>query len=216
VANRLRPSPVAASAKPTSLPDPLVAVALVAAPIVLESRYRLLVKSLMRLRRSRRGRWGLGAGYGLVALTLVLLAARHFRATGWPLTSGRPGLLVAAGVLLILAQALKALGWGRLFGRDERPSPLALAAGNGGAALIGVILPGRFDDAMRVAVVRRYPGCPSGIPALCLSLVMLGLIDSIALAPLGDDRALGADVERVWRGVVVTGVLRERVLEAVR
>src|SRR5205807_2289648 len=53
-----------------------------------------------------------------------------------------------------------------------------------GAALIGVVLPGRFDDAMRVAVVRRYPGCPAGVRALCLSLVMLGLIDSVALAPL--------------------------------
>jgi hypothetical protein len=46
------------------------------------------------------------------------------------------------------------------------------------------VLPGRFDDAMRVAVVRRYPGCPAGVRALCLSLVMLGLIDSVALAPL--------------------------------
>ena len=67
---------------------------------------------------------------------------------------------------------------------DERPKALALAAGNGGAALIGLVLPGRFDDAMRVAVVRRYPPCPAGVRALCLSLVMLGLIDSAALAPL--------------------------------
>jgi hypothetical protein len=37
---------------------------------------------------------------------------------------------------------------------------------------------------MRVAVVRRYPGCPAGVRTLCLSLVMLGLIDSVALAPL--------------------------------
>ena len=37
---------------------------------------------------------------------------------------------------------------------------------------------------MRVAVVRRYPGCPAGVRALCLSLVILGLIDSVALAPL--------------------------------
>jgi uncharacterized membrane protein YbhN (UPF0104 family) len=37
---------------------------------------------------------------------------------------------------------------------------------------------------MRVAVVRRYPGCPAGVRALCLSLVMLGLIDSVAVAPL--------------------------------
>jgi hypothetical protein len=32
--------------------------------------------------------------------------------------------------------------------------------------------------------VRRYPRCPAGIRVLCLSLVMLGLIDSVALAPL--------------------------------
>jgi hypothetical protein len=91
---------------------------------------------------------------------------------------------VAAGLLLLLGYALKAFGWARLFRREERPTPLALAAANGGAAVIGVVLPGRFDDAMRIAVVRRYPGCPAGVRALCLSLVMLGLIDSAALAPL--------------------------------
>ena len=181
---RFRPHSDAASAKPASLPEPLAALAVVAAPIALESRYRMLLSALVRLRRSRRGRWSLALGYGLVAVALALLTVRHFRTSGWPLTRGHPGLLVAAGLLLLLAQALKALGWGRLFGRDERPSPLALAAGNGGAALIGVILPGRFDDAMRVAVVRRYPGCPAGIRVLCLSLLMLGLIDSVALAPL--------------------------------
>ena len=115
---------------------------------------------------------------------LALLAARHFATTSWPLSGGEPGVLVAVGLLLLLAQGLKAYGWGRLFAPSERPRPLALAAGNGGAALIGVVLPGRFDDAMRVAVVRRYPGCPAGVRVLCLSLVVLGLIDSVALAPL--------------------------------
>ena len=43
---------------------------------------------------------------------------------------------------------------------------------------------------MRVAVVRRYPPCPVGVRALCLSLVMLGLIDSVALAPLAFAAAL--------------------------
>jgi len=175
---------LAASVTPASVAEPLVVLAAAASPIVLESRYRLLLTALARLRRSRRGRWSLGLGYGLVAAALALLAVRHFATAGWPLTGGRPGLLVAAGLLLVLAQALKALGWGRLFGLDERPSPFALAAGNGGAALVGVILPGRFDDAMRIAVVRRYPSCPAGIRVLCLSLVMLGLIDSVALAPL--------------------------------
>ncbi len=164
--------------------DPLTAVVVSAAPILLESRYRLLIGACVDLRRSRRGRWLLGAVTGAVTLVLAALAARHFAAMSWPLSTRHPGLLVAAGFLLVLAQALKAVGWGRLFAAAERPAALALAAGNGGAALVGVLLPGRFDDAMRVAVVRRYPGCPAGVRVLCLSLVMLGLIDSVALAPL--------------------------------
>jgi uncharacterized membrane protein YbhN (UPF0104 family) len=164
--------------------DPLAAIAVPLAPIVLEGRYRLLVGALWRFGRSRRGRWALAAASGAVVVVLALLAARHFATTSWPLANGDPGLLVAAGLLLLLAQTLKAYGWGRLFPPQERPKALALAAGNGGAALIGVVLPGRFDDAMRIAVVRRYPGCPAGVRALCLSLVMLGLIDSVALAPL--------------------------------
>ncbi len=164
--------------------DPLAVIAVSAAPIVLEGRYRVLVGALARLRRSGGGRWALGAAYGAVAIALAVLAARHFATAPWPLSSGDPGLLVAAGLLLLLAQVLKAFGWARLFRPEERPSAFALAAGNGGAALIGVVLPGRFDDAMRIAVVRRYPGCPAGVRALALSLVMLGLIDSAALAPL--------------------------------
>jgi uncharacterized membrane protein YbhN (UPF0104 family) len=149
----------------------------------------------------------LAVGYGAIAIALALLAARHFATTSWPLSSGDPGVLVAAGLLLLLAQALKALGWARLFKLDERPTPLALAAGNGGAALIGVVLPGRFDDAMRIAVVRRYPGCPAGLRALALSLVMLGLIDSAALAPLASVGAAfpGAGLG-VRAGLAVVGV----------
>jgi uncharacterized membrane protein YbhN (UPF0104 family) len=182
---------------PTPLPpstrlqrDPLTAIAVPLAPIVLEGRYRVLVGALWRLGRSRPGQWALAAGSGALVVALALLAARHFATTSWPLASGNPSVLVAAGLLLLLAQALKAYGWGRLFTPEERPKALALAAGNGGAALIGVALPGRFDDAMRIAVVRRYPGCPACVRVLCLSLVMLGLIDSVALAPLAFAAAL--------------------------
>jgi uncharacterized membrane protein YbhN (UPF0104 family) len=139
---------------------------------------------------SRRTKWVLAAASGACAIGGGFLVARHFASTPWPLTRGEPAVLLAAGLLLLLAQALKAFGWARLFAPPERPHPLALAAGNGGAALIGVVLPGRFDDAMRVAVVRRYPGCPAGVRSLCLSLVMLGLIDSVALAPLALAAAL--------------------------
>src|SRR5438132_7350973 len=108
--------------------DPLAVIAISTAPIVLEARYRLLLGALWQLRRSRRGRRVLAAGPGAFAIALALLAARHFATTSWPLSSGQPGLLVAAGLLLLLAQALKAYGWGRLFTPDERPKPLALAA----------------------------------------------------------------------------------------
>jgi uncharacterized membrane protein YbhN (UPF0104 family) len=143
-----------------------------------------LINALLRIRHSRRSRWALGIGSAAVWIAVALLAARHFATMSWGLSRGRPGLLLAAGALLLIAQGLKAYGWGRLFAPCERPAALALAAGNGGAAMAGVVLPGRFDDAMRVAVVRRYPGCPAGVRALCLSLVMLGLIDSVALTPL--------------------------------
>jgi Lysylphosphatidylglycerol synthase TM region len=137
-----------------------------------------------RLRASPTTRRTVVIGSLLVTAALAVLAGHHVASTRWPLADGRPGLVVAAGLLLLLAQAFKALGWGRLFRRAERPSTFALAAGNGGAALVGVVLPGRFDDVARVAVVRRYPGCPAGVRVLCLSLVMLGLIDTVALAPL--------------------------------
>jgi hypothetical protein len=49
----------------------------------------------------------LAAGSGAVAIVLALLAARHFATTSWPLSGGQPGVLVAAGLLLLLAQALQ-------------------------------------------------------------------------------------------------------------
>jgi len=143
-----------------------------------------LVEQVVHVARSRSGRLALTAGSGALALALAVLAGRHFAETSWPLSQGQPGLLVATGLLFLLAYAFKAYGWRRLFAADERPQPLALAAANGGASVTGVALPGRFDDVVRIAIVRRYPGCPAGVRALCLSLVMLGLIDSAALAPL--------------------------------
>jgi hypothetical protein len=195
-----------------------VDIAVPLAPILLERRYRLLVDALWRLGRSRPGQWALAVGSGAVVVVLALLAARHFASTSWPLASGNPGVLVAAGVLLLLAQALKAYGWGRLFVPDERPGALSLAAGNGGAALVGLVLPGRFDDAMRIAVVRRYPGCPAGVRVLCLSLVMLGLIDAVALAPLAFVAALfpgaGLGVRAALGLVALGGVAAAAVIVA--
>jgi Lysylphosphatidylglycerol synthase TM region len=141
-------------------------------------------RGLRRLGCSAQARLALAAGSGTVVLVLSILAARRFADTPWPLSRGHPGLLMAAALLFLVAYALKICAWRRLFAADERPQALALAAATGGASIAGLALPARCADVVRIAIVRRYPGCPAGVRTLCLSLVVLGLIEIAALAPL--------------------------------
>jgi uncharacterized membrane protein YbhN (UPF0104 family) len=134
--------------------------------------------------RSRRGKTAVSVLSGLLAAGALLLAVRHFVREGWPLDGGDPVVIASVGVLFLVAYALKAFGWARLFRPAERPPPLALAAAGGGASVMGLALPGRFDEAIRIAIVRRYPACPACVRTLCFSLVTLGLIDAVALSPL--------------------------------
>ncbi|MGI8607202.1 MAG: hypothetical protein ACR2L0_08660, partial [Gaiellaceae bacterium] len=115
---------------------------------------------------------------------LLAIALRHFVHDGWPLSGGNPFVIAGAGLLFLLAFGLKAYGWRRLFRVGERPGALSLAAAGGGASMMGIALPGRFDEAVRVAIVRRYPDCPAGIGTICLSLFTLGLVDTLALVPM--------------------------------
>jgi len=50
----------------------------------------------------------------------------------------------------------------------------------------------RVDDAIRIAVVKRYPGTKTGIGTLGLSLIILGLLDNAALTPLASVAAAGS------------------------
>jgi Lysylphosphatidylglycerol synthase TM region len=139
---------------------------------------------LVRAGRSRRGRVLVSLGLATVTTVILALAAGSLLDSGWPLAYGNPALVAAAGLLFVLAYGFKAYGWRRLFRASERPPPLALAAAGGGASIMGVVLPGRFDELIRITIVRRYPGCPVCVRGLCLSLVTLGLIDAVALSPL--------------------------------
>src|SRR5947207_10636776 len=105
--------------------------------------------------------------------------------SGWPLASADPLLVVAAGILFLFAYAFKAWGWQRLFPVEQRPGALTRAAAGGAASVGGVALPGRFDEAIRIAVVRRLPGKKTaGLGAICLTLIVVGLLDSAALTPM--------------------------------
>ena len=126
----------------------------------------------------------LGVGSAVLGLGAVVLTIRHFATTGWPIHDANAWLVLVAGELFLLAYGLKAWGWQCLFARDRRPRVLTLAAAGGAASVGGVALPGRFDEVVRIAVVRRCRGCKTSIGAVGLSVVLLGLLDSAALTPL--------------------------------
>src|SRR6478752_2023975 len=146
-----------------------------------------------RLAGSRRVRIGVNAVFMTGALAAAALTVMHFVHSGWPLANADPVLVSAAGILFLFAYAFKAWGWQRLFSPHERPQALTLAAAGGAASVGGVALPGRFDEAIRIAVVRRLPGKTAGLGAICLTLIVVGLLDSAALAPLASVAAAATE-----------------------
>jgi Lysylphosphatidylglycerol synthase TM region len=162
---------------------------------------------LVRLGASRRGRVTVSLGLSLLTTAILVVAGRSLVDAGWPLAGSNPGLIAIVGLLFLLAYAFKAYGWRRLFPANERPGPLALAAAGGGASIMGVALPGRFDEVIRIAIVRRYPGCPVCVRGLCLSLLTLGLIDAVALSPLATAAAaFPGNSPAVRAGFAVLGI----------
>ena len=142
------------------------------------------MEGLLGLARSRKLRFALNGGSMIAVAVVIALTTRHFVRHGWPLHHANVFLVVVAAGIFLAAYGFKAVGWSRLFSKDERPSSLELAAAGGAAAVTGIALPGRFDEAVRIGMVRRFRGKRTGVGALCLSLLLLGLIDSAALSPI--------------------------------
>ena len=168
--------------------------------------------------RSRRGKVALNAISVAIGLLVAALAARHFAEAGWPLAGADIPLMAAAGVLFLLAYAFKAYGWHRLFAPSDRPRTLTLATACGAASVSGAALPGRFDDAIRVAIVRRSRCSESGVATVCFSLFMLGLIDTAALMPLASAAAASPDTSagvRVAMAIVAAAGFGAAILIAI-
>jgi uncharacterized membrane protein YbhN (UPF0104 family) len=173
------------------------------------------MRAVVGLCRSRKGKIALNVGSALLGIVVALLAARHFAETGWPLANADFQLVAAAGGFFLLSYAFKAFGWQRLFSPASRPHKMALAAAGGAACVGGAALPGRFDDVVRVAVVRRFGAGDSGVGTVCLSLFMLGLVDTAALMPLASSAAATSDSSvgvRAGMGVVAAAGIAAAVL----
>ncbi len=143
----------------------------------------------------------------LVALAVAGLVVRHFAHTGWPLRRANLWLVGLAAVIFVGAYAAKAWGWQRLFARDQRPAVLTLAAAGGAASVSGIALPGRCDEVVRFAVVRRCRRRRASFGAVALSLFLLGLLDSAALTPLASVAAAVTNVGGwMQAGLIVVAV----------
>jgi hypothetical protein len=148
--------------------------------------------AVMRLISNRKVQLVLNGGFGLALLAVAYVSVRHFVGSGWPIHHADPVLVVGAALLFLVAAAFKAWGWQRLFQAEERPGAGALAFAGGAACVGGIALPGRVDDAIRIAVVRRFPGTKAGLGTLGLSLIVLGMLDNAALTPLASVAAAGS------------------------
>jgi hypothetical protein len=164
------------------------------------------MQTVRSLLRSRRFQIAFNAAFGVALLAVSVVSIRHMMSRGWPLKHADPVLVGVAIALFLLAYVFKAWGWQRLFAEHERPAAGALACAGGAACFGGIALPGRVDDALRMAVVRRYPGTKAGLGAVGLSLVVLGMLDNAALTPLASVAAADAGRWQARAGFVVVAV----------
>jgi hypothetical protein len=162
--------------------------------------------TVQRLYRSRRARIVANVLFASALLAVTVVSAKHFLKSGWPLHNADPILVTAAMILFLIAYAFKAWGWQRLFAEHERPGADALACAGGAACVGGIALPGRLDDALRVAVIKRFPGTRTGLGALGLSMLVIGMLDNAALTPMASVAAADAKQWPVRAGFAVIAV----------
>jgi hypothetical protein len=126
------------------------------------------------------------SGFAFAGLTIgaTVLLAKHLTHTSWPLERAHGGLVAAACALYFASYVLRALGWQRLFPAGARPARATCLAACGAAAASGVVLPFRLDYLVKIGTLRRMRGVKLGLEAIALSIVSLGLVDSVAFLPL--------------------------------
>jgi hypothetical protein len=159
-----------------------------------------------QLLSNRKFQFAANGGFGIVLLVVAFFSARHFMRSGWPLHHADPLLVGASALLFFIAYAFKAWGWQRLFAKHERPSSSALAFAGGAACVGGIALPGRIDDAVRIAIVKRFPGTRVGLGTVGLSLLVLGMLDNAALTPMASIAAVSSSSMLVRAGFLVVAV----------
>jgi hypothetical protein len=122
--------------------------------------------------------------FAAVTIGASVLLARRFTHTSWPLQRAHLGLVGGAVALYFASYVFRALGWQKLFPAAERPDRARCLAACGASAASGAVLPFRLDYLVKIGTLRKMRGVNLGLEAIALSIISLGLVDSIAFLPL--------------------------------
>ncbi len=125
-----------------------------------------------------------GVAFAVLAIAASVLVARRLTDSSWPLANVRPLFAAAAGFAYMASFVFRARGWHRLFPPGQCPDQARCLASVGAAAASGAVLPFRLDYLVKVGVLRKLGGIRIGLEAIVLSIISLGMIDSIAMLPL--------------------------------
>jgi hypothetical protein len=125
-----------------------------------------------------------GIAVALVSTAGLVLAARTLTQSSWPLERADTLGVVLAAISYLASYLFRAFGWKALFAEDQRPDGARCLASCGAAAASGSVLPFRLDYIVKLGVLTKLGGVRLSLEAIGLSIVALGLIDSIALLPL--------------------------------
>jgi len=124
-----------------------------------------------------------GIAFCVLSLAACFLVARRLTSASWPLQHAEVPFVLAAAGAYVASFGFRALGWQRVF-PGERPDRARCLAACGAAAASGAVLPFRLDYLVKVATLRRLAGITLGLDTIVLSIVALGIVDSVTMLPL--------------------------------
>jgi uncharacterized membrane protein YbhN (UPF0104 family) len=135
-------------------------------------------------KRHRRRRLVGGGAFAVLTVAASILVARRLTHSSWPLDHAEPALVAAAALAYLASLVFRARAWHRLFPEEECPDQGRCLASVGAGAASGAVLPFRLDYLIKVGMLQRLGGIRVGLGAIVLSIISLGMIDSIAMLPL--------------------------------
>ena len=118
------------------------------------------------------------------SVAACVLLARRLTSTSWPLQNAELSFVLISAAAYCASFGFRAIGWRRMFPSCGRPDRAGCLAACGAAAASGVVLPFRLDYLVKISVLRRLRGNALALETIVLSIVALGIVDSITMLPL--------------------------------